>query len=305
MISTMEYIGKLFLKIDDVIEFKKEFNKLYSLVDYNNLFFYKFFNSSFSDRNQFESFIYVSLFFFKDFSEDALPLLNMVKTYCIPLALKINFILWVLNNYICNGEIVKLIDLPYKDIFEKFDQKCHLDDDELKKVFEEFFSKNDELFDLILKLRDDFRNSKKYHKYVELSKLDDDESEYYKNAIKSYFYILKEIIFEVILFDKISIYDEENVLKFFESNSLISGDNFDIKMIHASINNMHIIKIDYEDCQKYAWISSIIINHNQKKGKIIRIKGEFINDGFGKYSKNMNFCSEKIDKLKGFTLFPI
>lgn len=260
MISTMEYIGKLFLKIDDVIEFKKEFNKLYSLVDYNNLFFYKFFNSSFSDRNQFESFIYVSLFFFKDFSEDALPLLNMVKTYCIPLALKINFILWVLNNYICNGEIVKLIDLPYKDIFEKFDQKCHLDDD---------------------------------------------ESEYYKNAIKSYFYILKEIIFEVILFDKISIYYEENVLKFFESNSLISGDNFDIKMIHASINNMHIIKIDYEDCQKYAWISSIIINHNQKKGKIIRIKGEFINDGFGKYSKNMNFCSEKIDKLKGFTLFPI
>ena len=305
MISTMEYIGKLFLKIDDVIEFKKEFNKLYSLVDYNNLFFYKFFNSSFSDRNQFESFIYASLFFFKDFSEDALPLLNMVKTYCIPLALKINFILWVLNNYICNGEIVKLIDLPYKDIFKKFDQKCHLDDDELKKVFEEFFSKNDELFDLILKLRDDFRNSKKYHKYVELSKLDDDESEYYKNAIKSYFYILKEIIFEVILFDKISIYDEENVLKFFESNSLISGDNFDIKMIHASINNMHIIKIDYEDCQKYAWISSIIINHNQKKGKIIRIKGDFINNGFGKYSKNMNFCSEKIDKLKGFTLFPI
>lgn len=76
-------------------------------------------------------------------------------------------------------------------------------------------------------------------------------------------------------------------------------------MIHASINDMHIIKIDYEGRQKYAWISSIIINHYQKKGKIIRIKGEFINDGFGKYSKNMNFCSEKIDKLKGFTLFPI
>ena len=305
MISTMEDIGKLFLKLDDVIEFKNQFDKLYSLVDYNNMFFYNFFHSSLSDRNQFESFIYASLFFFKDFSEDALPLLNIVKTYCIPLALKINFILWVLNNYTCNGEILKLIDLPYDDIFEKFNQKYHLDDNELKKVFENFFSKNDELFDLILKLREDFRNSKKYHKYVELSKLDDDESEYYKNAIKSYFYILKEIIFEVILFDKISIYDEDNVLKFFESNSLISGDNFDIKMIHASINNMHIIQIDYEDCQKYAWISSIIINHHQKKGKIIRIKGEFINDGFGKYSKNMNFCSEKIDKLKGFTLFPI
>ena len=305
MISTMEDIGKLFLKMDDVIEFKKEFNKLYSLVNHNNMFFYNFFHSSLSDRNQFESFIHASIFFFKKFPEDALPLLNMVKTYCMPLALKINFILWVLNNYNYAGEILKLIDLPYKDIFEKFDQKCHLDDDELKKVFEEFFSKNDELFDLILKLRDVFRNSKKYHKYVELSKLDDDESEYYKNALKSYFYILKEIIFEVILFDKISIYDEYNVLKFFESNSLISGDNFDIKMIHASINNMHIIKIDYEDCQKYAWISSIIINHHQKKGKIIRIKGEFINDGFGKYSKNMNFCSEKIDKLKGFTLFPI
>lgn len=305
MISTMEDIGKLFLKLDDVIEFKNQFDKLYSLVDYNNMFFYNFFHSSLSDRNQFESFIYASLFFFKDFSEDALPLLNMVKTYCIPLALKINFILWVLNNYTCNGEIVKLIDLPYDDIFEKFDQKCHLDDDELKKVFENFFSKNDVLFDLILKLREDFWNSKKYNKYVELSKLDDDESEYYKKAIKSYFYILKEIIFEVILFDKISIYGENNVLKFLGSKSLAAGDCFDIKMIHARINDRGIIKIDYEDCQKYAWISLINTTHSQKKGKIIRIKGEFINEGFGKYSKNMNFCSEKIDKLKGFTLFPI
>ena len=70
------------------------------------------------------------------------------------------------------------------------------DDDELKKVFENFFSKNDVLFDLILKLREDFWNSKKYNKYVELSKLDDDESEYYKKAINSNFYILKEIIFD-------------------------------------------------------------------------------------------------------------
>ena len=180
-----------------------------------------------------------------------------------------------------------------------------MDDDELKKVFENFFSKNDVLFDLILKLREDFWNSKKYNKYVELSKLDDDESEYYKKAIKSYFYILKEIIFEVILFDKISIYGENNVLKFLGSKSLAAGDCFDIKMIHARINDRGIIKIDYEDCQKYAWISLINTTHSQKKGKIIRIKGEFINEGFGKYSKNMNFCSEKIDKLKGFTLFPI
>lgn len=99
MISTMEDIGKLFLKLDDVIEFKNEFDKLYSLVNHNNMFFYNFFHSSLSDRNQFESFIHASLFFFKEFPEDALPLLNMVKTHCMPLALKINFILWVLNNY--------------------------------------------------------------------------------------------------------------------------------------------------------------------------------------------------------------
>lgn len=46
-----------------------------------------------SDKNQFKSFIVASIFFFKDFPEDSLPILNMVKTYCIPLALKINFIL--------------------------------------------------------------------------------------------------------------------------------------------------------------------------------------------------------------------
>lgn len=50
MISTMEDIGKLFLKLDDVIEFKNEFDKLYSLVNHNNMFFYNFFHSSLSDR---------------------------------------------------------------------------------------------------------------------------------------------------------------------------------------------------------------------------------------------------------------
>lgn len=68
---------------------------------------------------------------------------------------------------------------------------------------------------------------------------------------------------------------------------------------------MHILKIDYMDNQKYAMISSSNIKVSQKKGIIIRIKGEFINNGFGKYSKNMEFCSERIDMLNGFNLFSI
>ena len=302
MISTMEEIGKSFLMQNDVIEFKKEFDNLYSLADINNMFFNEFFRSVMNDGNQFESFIVASIVFFKDFPQDDMPILNMVKTYCIPLALKINFILWVLNNYKCNGEILKLIDLPYNDVFEKFDQKCHLDDNELKKVFEKFFSENDELFDLILKLRNSFQNSNRFNRHSYLSDFDEYESEYYKKAIKSCFYIIKEIIFEIILFDEISLYDENNILKFSESNSLSEGDCFDIKMIHASIKDINIIKIDSRDSIKYAWISSRSINVSQKKGIIIRIKGEFINNGFGKYSKNMDFCSEKIDIINGFKL---
>ena len=299
----MEEIGKSILKQNEVIEFKKEFDKLYSSTDYNNMFFYDFFHSVLSDRNQFESFIVASIFFFKDFPEEALPLLNMVKTYCIPLALKINFILWVSNNYNNNGEILKLIDLPYNNIFEKFESKCHLDDIKLKKVFEKFFSHDDELFDLILKLRNKFQNSNIFIKYVRLSNFGNNDSEYYKKAIKSHFYIIKEIIFQTILFD-IPLYDENNVLKFSQSYSA-EGNCFDIKLIHASIKDIHIIKIDYPNNQKYALISSSNIKVSQKKGIIIRIKGEFINDGFGKYSKNMDFCSEKIDQLTEFTLFPI
>lgn len=304
MIFTVENIGKLILKQNDVIEFQKEFHRLYSLIDVNNMFFYDFFHSSMNDRNQFESFIVASIVFFNDFPQNAMPLLNMVKTYCIPLALKINFILWVLNSYNCNGEILKLIDLPYNDIFEKFDQKCHVDENELKNVFEKFFSKNDELFDLILKLRKDFQNSSIFNNYIKISDFDEYEAEYYKKAIKSHFYIIKEIIFEVILFDDISLYDENNVLKFFESNSA-EGDCFDIKIIHASIKGRNIIKIEYRDCQKYGFISSSNIKLSQKKGIIIRIKGEFINKGFGKYSKNLDFCSRKIDMLNGFSLLPI
>lgn len=303
MISIMEEIGKLFLKQNEVIEFKKEFDELYSSMDYNNMFFYDFFHSVLSDRNQFESFIVASIFFFKDFPEEALPILNMVKTYCIPLALKINFILWVSNNYNLNGEILKLIDLPYDDIFEKFDLKCHFDDNELKKVFEKFFSQDDELFELILKLRNNFKNSNIFNKYNRLSNFENYESEYYKKAIKSHFYIIKEIIFQKILFD-IPLYDENNILKFSQSYSA-EGNCFDIKLIHASIKDIHIIKIDYMNNHKYALISSSNIKASQKKGVIIRIKGEFVNDGFGKYSENMDFCSEKIDQLTGFTLFPI
>lgn len=296
----MEEIGKSFLKRKDVMEFKKEFDKLYSSVDYNNMFFYDFFHSVMSDRNQFESFIVASIFFFKDFPEDALPILEMVKTYCIPLSLKINFILWVLNYYNRDGEILKLIDLPYNNIFEKFNSKCHLDDNELKIVFEKFFSQDDELFDLILKLRDEFHNSNIFKKYIRLSNFENYDLEYYKKAIKSHFYIIKEIIFQAILFD-IPLYDENNVLKFSQSYSA-EGNCFDIKLVHASIKDMHIIKIDYMNNKKYALISSSNIKASQKKGIIIRIKGEFINDGFGKYSKNMEFCSEKIDMLKEFSL---
>ncbi len=300
MISTMEEIGKSFLMQNDVIEFKKEFDNLNSLADINNMFFNEFFRSVMNDGNQFESFI-AAIVFFKDFPQDAILLLNMITTYCIPLALKINFILWVLNNYNCDGEIVKIIDLPYEDIFEKFDQKCHMDDNELKKVFGKFFSQNDELFDLILKLRNDFQNSHIFNRYIEFSNFDESRSEEYKKVIKSHFYVIKEIIFEVILFDDISIYDENNILKFSESYSA-EGDCFDMKIIHASIKNRYIIKLDYMNSQKYALISSSNIKGSQKKGIIIRIKGEFINDGFGRYSKNVDFCSEKIDMLKGFNL---
>lgn len=141
MISTVEKVGKTLLKQNDVIEFKKEFDKLYSSINFDNLFFYDFFNTVMHDRNQFESFIVASIVFFKDFPQDAMPILNMVKTYCIPLALKINFILWVLNNYVRDGEILILIDLPYNDVFEKFNQKCHLDDNELKKFLKSFSQK--------------------------------------------------------------------------------------------------------------------------------------------------------------------
>ena len=48
MISTIEEIGKSFLKQNDVIEFKKEFDKLYSSMDYTNMFFYDFFHFHFT-----------------------------------------------------------------------------------------------------------------------------------------------------------------------------------------------------------------------------------------------------------------
>lgn len=301
MIFTVEEIGKLILKQNEAIEFKKQFNKLYYSNSLDNIFFHEFLNSTTYDGNQFESFIVGSTVFFKESPEDSKPILNMVLPHSIHLALKINFILWVLNNYKHEDKILNLINLPYRDIFGKFDPQCHLDDAQLKKVFEEFFSKDDELFDLILKLRNDFQNSKIFKRYIKLLNHDEKESEYYKKSIKSHFYIIKELIFEMILFDDIPIYDENNILNFSQSQSA-EGDWFDIKIINAIIKNRHIIKIDLEDNIKYALISSKNIKVSQKKGTVIRIKGEVINNGFGKYSKNMDFCSKKIDRLNEFNI---
>lgn len=301
MIFTVEKIGKSILKQNDTIEFKKQFNELYYSKPLDNILFHEFLNSTTYDGNQFESLIVASTVFFKESPEDFKPILNRVMPHSTHLALKINFILWVLNNYKHEDKILNLINLPYRDIFGNFDPQCYLDDAKLKKVFEEFFSKDDELFNLILKLRNDFQNSKIFKRYVKLSSSDEKESEYYKKAIKSHFYIIKELIFEMILFDDIPIYDENNILNFSQSQSA-EGNWFDIKMINAIIKDRYIIKIDLEDNLKYALISSKNIKVSQKKGTVIRIKGEFINNGFGKYSKNMDFCSEKIDRLNEFNI---
>ena len=80
-------------------------------------------------------------------------------------------------------------------------------------------------------------------KYVNLLNYNNYELEYYKKVIKSHFYIIKEMIFQEILFD-ISLYDENNVLKFSQSYSE-EGNCFDMKIIHANIKNRHLIKIEY------------------------------------------------------------
>lgn len=67
MISTVEKVGKSLLKRNDVMDFKKEFDKLYSSINYDNPFFYDFFNSAMHDGNQFESFIVASIVFLKIF----------------------------------------------------------------------------------------------------------------------------------------------------------------------------------------------------------------------------------------------
>ena len=53
MIFTMEEVGKLILKQNDVMEFKNEFNKLYPLAGIDNMFFHNFFHLSLNGRNQF------------------------------------------------------------------------------------------------------------------------------------------------------------------------------------------------------------------------------------------------------------
>ena len=84
MMCIVEEIGKSFLDLNEVMEFKEEYEKLYSLADYKNPLYYNFFHSSLEDENQFESFLVASLVLFDSFPEDLLPILEMVKNYCIP-----------------------------------------------------------------------------------------------------------------------------------------------------------------------------------------------------------------------------
>ena len=304
MMYIVEEIGESFLELKEVSEFKEEFERLNSLADYKNLFYYNFFHFSLEDKNQFESFLTASLYFFKSFPENALPILKMIKDYCFPLALKINFILWVLNHYYYDDKVIQLINLPYSHIFNQYDENCHRDNLELKNIFNDFFPEDNNIFDLILNLRDSFHDSDKFKKFIELSKSKNEEFEYYEKALKSYFYIVKEIIFEIILFNKIVEIDRNNILKLKESNSA-EGSLFDIKLIDCSIKNFRIVKIRINDNLKFGVIRSKTTNVSPKKSTIIRIKGEYINNGvFGKYSKNMEFYSQNFDRLNNFDFFP-
>lgn len=301
MIYGARCIGKELLNTDLVNEFREMYQKIKvppkTELDLIQEFFYL------SDKLslQFDGYIclFINLINEKPLEVNQIDgFKEFIEEKCAPLSLISNLIIFPLNNCIIEDEVFNIIEMPYDHVLNNNIIK---DESALKKVFESILNTNvDTLFDLITNLRDDFFDSELYKNYITALKTNVDVKKY-EIDIQALFYIIKQIIFQLIMDGQIKFIDDNNIIKFNRSHSL-EGNFFEIK--YQPSNNLNflfstdIIEIKYEGKKELGIVSNLNNTMSQEKGVIINIKGEILSkDGLNMNSPINNDINEFLNKI--------
>lgn len=217
---------------------------------------------------------------------------------CTRLATISNLIIFMLNTYVLDDEVISILETPYDNIFDKNSIK---DESKLKNAFKIILKTDvDTLFDLIKNLRDDFFDSELYSQYSTALKNDGNVMKY-EIDIQALFYIIKQIIYQYIIDGQMKFINDNNII-IYNRNSSLDGNFFEIKYQPSNLlNNLFstdIIEIMYEGKKELGVIRHIHYNFSREKGAIIEIKGEILsNNGLNINSPSNKDINEFLNKI--------
>lgn len=280
MIYGAKSIGNELLKIELVNEFREQYQKLNApKKDLNTI--QKFFMLNNSLSLQFDGFICLFANLRNESPEEVknTAFEEFINTKCAPLAIISNLIVFYLNNHIIGGEVFNIIETPYDNIFNKNAVKNKA---KFKKTFEIALKENiDDIFPLIISLREKFLKSKLYTCYINALKKNEDIKKYEIN-IQVLFYIIKQIIYQNIVYGQIKSINDDNIISLNHTQSL-EGTFSKIKFQPSNAQNFSmdardIIEIDHENKKDLGLVISKRLNITPEKGTIGNIEVEYLSE---------------------------
>ena len=300
MIYGTRLIGKELLKTELVKKFREKYQKLRKPSPPENgvTLLQKYFLLSDSLSLQFDSYVvlFVNLMNEKPSQVSQIEgFKEFVIEKCGPLAVMSNLIIFMLNNYLLEDEIISILETPYDKVFPK---NLIKDESKLKNVFKSLLKTNvDTLFNLITTLRDNFFDSALYNNYINALKNDGNVRKY-EIDIQAMFQIIKQIIFQYTIDGQIKFINDDNII-IFNRNSGLEGNFFEIKFQPSNLHfSTEIIEIIYNCKKELGMITHLQHNFSQNKGSIINIKGEILSkDGLNMNSPINEEINEFLNKI--------
>lgn len=278
MIYETELIGEKLSNIDKAIKFRKLYSDLNSNKE--NKFLHSFFHDNNRLNLQFDGFllIYHNL----NYENRDFPKINYFTDF-IRLNATFSLILKIIINQLniikIGGDAFNIVDNPLYH-----DQKLNkpLESYEIRNLLDKLINEDSEqIFDKIVYLKNNFSSSNLFKSYIEALRIGNKNLEEYELNIQSSFYLLAQIIYQYVKDGQINLINDEDIINF-KHNSTVEGKFFDIKFLPSNsnflINTNDIIKIEYEKKSYKGFVTLFTYKFNQKKGHIIRIKGEILND---------------------------
>ena len=255
---------------------KIENQKMFSDID-------EFYLSINNSKFQFEGFLLPFIHYIEKIEDNnEKKLMEVFMSDCLQYMVIINFLFFLLNNYIINGEVLEIVDCNYYPVIEKLDKTIIKNDNLVKEAFECIYGKDDEMFNLFFKLKNTFHNSDMFKDYLSSPV---DNIELHRNKILTLFYLIRQCIYQITIDGEISmINNEENIISY-ESSTLFEKGKF-FKIRYQNFKDLQyslkgVIKIKEGNEIETGFITTGTLRFSDERGSMAYIKGWILaEDGF-------------------------